>query len=83
MIVVDTNVLSKEMKPVPAAPVYAWFRRQKALDLFATAVCEAEILVGAAILPIGQRKRDLEIAARDVLVTTSMPRSLRLRACEA
>ena len=67
MIVVDTNVLSEEMRPVPAAPVLAWFRRQSAANLFTTAVCQAEVLVGVAMLPDGRRKLDLESAARDVL----------------
>ncbi len=66
MIVVDTNVLSEEMKPVPAASVLAWFRRQSAEDLFTTAVCQAEILAGVAMLPDGRRKRELESVARDV-----------------
>src|SRR5215470_14170241 len=66
MIVVDTNVLSEEMKPVPAASVLAWFRGQSAEDLFTTAVCQAEILAGVAMLPDGRRKRELETVARDV-----------------
>jgi hypothetical protein len=67
MIIVDTNVLSEEMKPVPAAPVLAWFRRQSAAGLFTTAVCQAEILVGVAMLPDGRRKFDREAAAHSVL----------------
>ena len=66
MIIVDTNVLSEEMKPVPAASVLAWFRRQSAEDLFTTAACQAEILAGVATLPGGRRKRDLETVAREV-----------------
>jgi toxin FitB len=66
MIIVDTNVLSEEMKPVPAASVLSWFRRQSAVNLFTTAVCQAEILVGLAILPDG-RKLDLDATARSVL----------------
>ena len=67
MIIVDTNVLSEEMKPVPAASVLAWFRRQSAVDLFTTAVCQAEILVGLAMLPDGRRKLYLDATARSVL----------------
>ena len=66
MIVVDTNVLPEEMKAVPAAPVHAWFIRQNSADLFTTTVCEAEILLGVAILPDGKRKRDLQDAARRI-----------------
>jgi predicted nucleic acid-binding protein len=67
MIIIDTNVLSEEMKPVPAASVLAWFRQQSAVDLFTTAVCQAEILLGVAMLPNGRRKFDLEAVARSVL----------------
>jgi toxin FitB len=67
MIIVDTNVLSEEMKPIPAASELAWFRCQNAVALFTTAVCQAEILVGLARLPDGKRKFDLEVTARSVL----------------
>jgi toxin FitB len=67
MIIVDTNVLSEEMKPVPAATVLAWFRRQPVGDIFTTAVCQVEILVGLAMLPDGKRKFDLKATARSVL----------------
>ncbi len=66
MIILDTNVLSEEMKPVPAPEVHRWLLRQNAAELFTTAVCEAEILVGIAVLPAGRRKYDLEVAARSI-----------------
>jgi hypothetical protein len=67
MIVLDTNVLSEEMKPAPAREVHRWLLRQNAAVLFTTAICEAEILAGLAALPEGRRKRELEAAARSVL----------------
>jgi toxin FitB len=67
MIVVDTNVLSEEIKPTPARTVHAWFLRQVSGGLFTTTICEAEILLGVALLPDGRRKRDLEVAARSVI----------------
>jgi toxin FitB len=66
MIVVDTNVLSEEMKPQPAPRVHAWFLGQPANNLYTTAICEAEILLGVALLPDGQRKHDLESAAQRI-----------------
>ena len=71
MIVVDTNVLSEEMKSTPAATVHAWFVRQNPRELFTTAICEAEILVGVALLPEGQRKRDLASAAHQIFALFS------------
>ena len=67
MIVLDTNVLSEEMKPAPEPAVHGWLARQNPLDLFTTAVTEAEILYGVAIKPDGRRKRNLEAAAQRVL----------------
>jgi hypothetical protein len=67
MIVLDTNVLSEEMKPAPEPAVHGWLARQNPLDLFTTAVTEAEIFYGVAIKPDGKRKRDLETAAQRIL----------------
>lgn len=67
MIVLDTNVLSEAMKPAPASAVALWMTRQRAQDLFTTAVSEAEILLGIAILPEGRRKQELEAAAKQIL----------------
>lgn len=67
MIVLDTNVLSEQMKPAPEPGVHNWLLRQHPLDLFTTAVTEAEILYGVAILPDGRRKQDLQAAAQRVL----------------
>ena len=43
MIVLDTNVLSEQMKPLPEPAVHDWLSRQNPLDLYTTAVTEAEI----------------------------------------
>jgi len=67
MIVLDTNVLSEEMKAAPEPAVHSWLSRQIPLDLFTTAVTEAEIFYGVTMLPDGKRKRDLGAAAQRVL----------------
>ena len=67
MIVLDTNVISEEMKPAPEPMVHNWLLRQNPLDLFTTAVTEAEINFGVANLPDGKRKRDLDAAAQRIL----------------
>jgi toxin FitB len=67
MIVLDTNVLSEVMKTTPAQAVAEWMLREQRTSLFTTAVSEAEIRFGIAILPDGKRKRDLEAAALRVL----------------
>jgi predicted nucleic acid-binding protein len=67
MIVLDTNVLSEAMKPSPDPALARWMMREHGRGLFTTAVSEAEIIYGIAILPEGRRKRDLEAAAQGVL----------------
>ena len=56
MIVVDTNVVSELMRPTPATTVMRWFAAQDSVSLYLTAVTEAELRLGAAILPAGQRR---------------------------
>jgi predicted nucleic acid-binding protein len=62
----DTNVLSEMMRRAPSPAVADWVARQPSELLFTAAVCQAEILAGIAILPDGQRKRDLAAAAHAV-----------------
>ena len=63
MFVVDTNVISELMRPRPHQDVVAWFDEQRINTLFVTAVTEAEIRAGIAILPMGGRQRGLVAAA--------------------
>ena len=56
--VLDTNVASELMRPEPASAVVAWIAERDAQDLFLTAVSEAEMRYGIAIMPAG-RRRDL------------------------
>ena len=63
MFVLDTNVVSEMMKEHPDADVLAWLDSQLADTLFITAVTEAEIRTGIAILPDGHRRRLLDDAA--------------------
>ena len=62
MFVMDTNVVSELMRPEPAAAVAAWIGEHDAEDLYLTAVSEAELLYGVAIMPAGKRRHRLEAA---------------------
>ena len=62
MFVIDTNVASELMKPAPAPSVAAWIAARDAEKLFLTAIGEAELLYGVAILPAGRRREALETA---------------------
>ncbi|MGE6607545.1 type II toxin-antitoxin system VapC family toxin [Halomonas sp. NPDC076908] len=57
MIVLDTNVLSELMRPVPDAQVVGWLDSQDAMSVTISAITVAEILYGIERLPDGSRKR--------------------------
>ena len=51
MFVIDTNVASELMRPVPTPAVAAWIAERDAAEMYLTAVSEAELRFGVAILP--------------------------------
>lgn len=57
MIVLDTNVLSELMKPVPDARVVGWLDRQDALSVTISAITVGEILYSIERMPDGDSKR--------------------------
>ena len=59
MIVLDTNVLSEVLRPAPDAGIQAWLRSQAPASVFTTAITQAEIMYGIAIMPKGQRQATL------------------------
>lgn len=61
VILLDTNVVSEAMRPRPAAQVEAWLGAQDGDRLFLSAVTEAELRAGAAVLPEGRRKAALAV----------------------
>ena len=63
MLVLDTNVISEALKPEPNAKVRAWLEVQPAASVFTTAISQAEILYGVALLPKGRRQSILLTAA--------------------
>lgn len=69
MFILDTNVASELMRPQPTAAVAAWIAERDAQDMYLTAVSEAELRYGVAILPTGQRRntRDFEGTGLDVI----------------
>ena len=63
IFVLDTNVLSAMMGSRLVPEVAAWIAAEHEELLYTTAVCQAEVLAGIAILPDGQRRAILEKAA--------------------
>ena len=62
MFIIGTNVASELMRPEPTAAVTAWIGERDAQDMYLTAVSEAELLYGVAIMPTGKRRSALEAA---------------------
>jgi predicted nucleic acid-binding protein len=51
VILLDTNVISKLVRPSPNPEVVTLLRRQAPETIFTSVVCEAEIRYGLARLP--------------------------------
>jgi len=60
MVVVDTNVLSELMKPLPASEVVGWMNAWPVSQLYTTTITMAEVLYGIEILPAGKRRNDMQ-----------------------
>lgn len=59
MLILDTNVISETMQPVPAPRLLAWWSQQQSSELFTTTITMAEILYGIELLPNGKRRAAL------------------------
>jgi predicted nucleic acid-binding protein len=68
MIVLDTNVISELMRPLPHPAVLAWIAEQPRATLYTTSVNQAEILYGIEALSDGRRRRALADAATAMFV---------------
>lgn len=59
MIVLDTNVVSETMRPMPNQNVVAWLNQQDMQTLYLTAVSVAELRFGISLLSDAKTKTDL------------------------
>jgi toxin FitB len=59
MIILDTNVLSELMRPLPDPAVQAWADGLSAGRMHTTSVTEGEIFYGLYLLPEGERRMRL------------------------
>ncbi|MDN8617689.1 type II toxin-antitoxin system VapC family toxin [Variovorax ginsengisoli] len=60
----DTNVLSELLRATPDPGVLRWFEAQPADTLFVSSITQAEMMLGARLLPAGKRRAALETAVR-------------------
>ena len=68
MFILDTNVVSELMRPVPEPALKSWIADRATSSMFLTSVCEAELRFGLAVMPSGRRRDGL---------TASLERMLR------
>jgi predicted nucleic acid-binding protein len=66
MILLDTNVISEVLRPVPEPSVLDWLANQPRASLFTTTVTRGEILYGIRLLSDGKRRRGLWDAAKNI-----------------
>ena len=69
MFVLDTNVVSELMRPAPDPVIASWVAAHATSSLFLTAVTEAELRFGLAVMPTGKRRDGLGAALERVLET--------------
>ena len=67
MFLLDTNVVSELLRPSPDAGVETWVGNLQATDLYFSAIGEAEVRYGVAILPTGRRQAAL-LSAIDAIL---------------
>ena len=76
-VLLDTNVVSELIRKAPDPAVEAWAANHALEDLFFSAVGEAELRYGAAILPAGRRREtlfsDIERMLRDAFEGRVLP----------
>jgi toxin FitB len=65
MILLDTNILSELVRAMPDPAVERWLAAQPVASVFTSAITEAELRYGVALLPDGRRRAVLshEMAA--------------------
>jgi len=67
MTILDTNVISEMMRPIPERLVLRWFANLSTEDTYLTAITMAEILLGIELLPAGKRRDVLRAGAERTL----------------
>ncbi|MEZ5865672.1 MAG: type II toxin-antitoxin system VapC family toxin [Geminicoccaceae bacterium] len=75
-LLLDTNVVSEIVKPVPSLQVEAWYAAHSLADLHLTAVVVAEINAGIETMPMGRRRDVLERWRDELVMVTFRDRIL-------
>lgn len=62
-ILLDTNVVSELMRSQPEQRVMNWFAKRTGDVFYVSAITQAEIMLGIALVPAGKRRDALALAA--------------------
>jgi len=57
MIVLDTNVISEALRPVPEPAVMAWLHSVPRLEIWTCTIVLAELFSGVDLMPAGRRQQ--------------------------
>ena len=63
MTILDTNVVSEIMRPLPSRAVLRWMSTQPPDRLHVTSITIAEVMYGIELLPSGKRQEALRMGA--------------------
>lgn len=66
MIILDTNVVSESLKPLPSGIVVGWLADQMQSEVFTTAITLAEVMSGVEALPQGKRRARLLAGVEEI-----------------
>ena len=66
-VLLDANVVSELLRPSPNPAVHSWVAERQATELYFSAVGEAELRYGVAILPASRRRDALAQAIEAIL----------------
>ena len=67
MILLDTNIISEALKPLPNPTAVAWLDNQAKESLYLCSPVLMELLLGIALLPAGKRRSALGEATQKLL----------------
>jgi len=73
VIVLDTNVLSEVLKPLPSGIVVHWLAAQDPRAVFTTTITQAEVLYGIEVLHAGKRRAGLLAAIEKMFAEEFQP----------
>jgi hypothetical protein len=76
MILLDTNVVSEPLRPMPDLHVVGWIDAQSIETLYLSAITIAELRFGITVLPDGRRKEMLRTRLEDEVLPLFAERTL-------